>query len=137
MQSRRIKADALQASSSADSNHSPDQGRLHFQKTGSKVGAWSAKINDAHQWFQAKFDVVAKVRSIGIQGRMDYDQWVTVYTLAYSFDGKNWKDYELNGKVTVSSNQQILSIVETVNYNDWGWSRGIGKLSFKMFFKRY
>ena len=108
MQSRRIKADALQASSSADSNHSPDQGRLHFQKTGSKVGAWSAKINDAHQWFQAKFDVVAKVRSIGIQGRMDYDQWVTVYTLAYSFDGKNWKDYELNGKVTVSSNQQIL-----------------------------
>ena len=124
MQSGRIKADALQASSSADSNHSPDQGRLHFQKTGSKVGAWSAKINDAHQWFQAKFDVVAKVRSIGIQGRMDYDQWVTVYTLAYSFDGKNWKDYELNGKVTVSSNQQILSIVETVNYNDWGLESG-------------
>ncbi|CAH3172036.1 unnamed protein product [Porites lobata] len=117
MQSRRIKADALQASSSADSNHSPDQGRLHFQKTGSKVGAWSAKINDAHQWFQAKFDVVAKVRSIGIQGRMDYDQWVTVYTLAYSFDGKNWKDYELNGKVTEfqGSSDRYTETAETIN----------------------
>ena len=137
MQSRRIKADALQASSSADSNHSPDQGRLHFQKTGSKVGAWSAKINDAHQWFQAKFDVVAKVRSIGIQGRMDYDQWVTVYTLAYSFDGKNWKDYELNGKVTVSSNNKFYQSLRPSTIMIGVWSRGIGKLSFKMFFKRY
>ena len=101
MQSGHIKADAIKASSQYDSNHSPDNGRLHFQKTGSRVGAWSAKTNDANQWIQAKFDVVAKVRRVSCQGRMDSDQWVKTYTLAYSFDGKTWKDYELSGQVTV------------------------------------
>ena len=103
MQSGHIKPDALQASSQWDANHSPDNGRLHFQKTGSRAGAWCVKTSDANQWIQAKFDVVAKVRRVATQGRMDYNQWIKTYTLAYSFDGKTWKDYELNGKVTVSS----------------------------------
>ncbi|XP_078348187.1 uncharacterized protein LOC144633234 isoform X3 [Oculina patagonica] len=101
MQSGRIKPDALQASSQWDANHSPENARLHFQKTGSRAGAWCVKTSDANQWIQAKFDVVAKVRRVATQGRMDYNQWVKTYTLAYSFDGKTWKDYELNGKVTV------------------------------------
>ena len=101
MQSGRIKPDAVQASSQADANHGPDNGRLHFQKTGARAGAWCAKTNDANQWIQAKFDVVAKVRRVSTQGRMDTDQWVKTYTLAYSFDGKTWKDYKLNGIVTV------------------------------------
>ncbi|KAJ7384396.1 EGF-like repeat and discoidin I-like domain-containing protein 3 [Desmophyllum pertusum] len=101
MQSGRIKPDAVQASSQAGANHGPDNGRLHFQKTGARAGAWCAKTNDANQWIQAKFDVVAKVRRVSTQGRMDTDQWVKTYTLAYSFDGKTWKDYKLNGIVTV------------------------------------
>ena len=113
MQSGRIKADAIQASSSWNNNHSPDQGRLHFQKSGYKVGAWCAKTNDANQWIQAKFDVVAKVRRVATQGRTDSEQWVKTYTLAYSFDGKDWKDYELNGKVTVSEGLDQINQVET------------------------
>ena len=101
MQSGRIKPDAVQASSQWDSNHGPDNARLHFQKTDSRVGAWCVATSNANQWIQARFDVVAKVRRVAIQGRMDHDQWVKTYTLAYSFDGKTWKDYELNGKVTV------------------------------------
>ena len=101
MQSGRIKPDAVQASSQWDANHGPDNARLHFQKTGSRVGAWCVSTSNVNQWIQAKFDVVAKVRGVAVQGRMDYDQWVKTYTLAYSFNGNTWKDYELNGKVTV------------------------------------
>ena len=110
MQSGRIKPDALQASSQYDANHGADNGRLHFQKTGSRIGAWSAKTADGNQYIQAKFDVVAKVRRVATQGRMDADQWVKTYTLAYSFDGKTWKDYKLNNIVTVRS--QIFAVVD-------------------------
>ena len=110
MQSGRIKPDALQASSQYDANHGADNGRLHFQKTGSRIGAWSAKTADGNQYIQAKFDVVAKVRRVATQGRMDADQWVKTYTLAYSFDRKTWKDYKLNNIVTVRS--QICAVVD-------------------------
>lgn len=110
MQSGRIKPDALQASSQYDAYHGADNGRLHFQKTGSRIGAWSAKTADGNQYIQAKFDVVAKVRRVATQGRMDADQWVKTYTLAYSFDGKTWKDYKLNNIVTVRS--QICAVVD-------------------------
>ena len=125
MQSGRIKPDALQASSQYDANHGADNGRLHFQKTGSRIGAWSAKTADGNQYIQAKFDVVAKVRRVATQGRMDADQWVKTYTLAYSFDGKTWKDYKLNNIVTVRS--QICAVVDVFGMSVavWRISQGI------------
>ena len=101
MQNGKIKPGDIQASSQYDHRHRPDNGRLHFQRTSSRTGAWSARINDKNQWFQVKFERAAKIRRVACQGRMDADQWVTKYTLEYSLDGKSWKDYGFNGKTTV------------------------------------
>ena len=35
--------------------------------------------------------------SVIIQGRGDYNHWVTGFKLSYTLDGKNWVEYE-NGK---------------------------------------
>ena len=101
MQNGKIKPGDIQASSQYDHRHRPDNGRLHFQRTSSRTGAWSSRINDKNQWFQVKFERAAKIRRVACQGRMDADQWVTKYTLEYSLDGKSWKDYGFNGKTTV------------------------------------
>ena len=101
MQNGKIKPGDIQASSQYDHRHRPDNGRLHFQRTSSRTGAWSARTNDNNQWFQVKFERAAKIRRVACQGRMDADQWVKTYTLEYSLDGKSWKDYGVNGKTTV------------------------------------
>jgi len=74
-----------------DSNHGPTNARLHKPSGGGKTGAWSAQVNDANQWIQVTFvDDLTKVTAIGIQGRYDYDQWVTKYKVSYSVDGTNF-----------------------------------------------
>lgn len=103
MQNGKIKPGDIQASSQYDHRHRPDNGRLHFQRTSSRTGAWSARTNDKNQWFQVKFERAAKIRRVACQGRMDADQWVKKYTLEYSLDGKSWKAYGFNGRTTVSS----------------------------------
>lgn len=110
MQSGKIKPGDIRASSQYDHRHRPDNGRLHFQKTSSRTGAWSARTNDKNQWFQVKFERAAKIRRVACQGRMDADQWVKKYTLEYSLDGKSWKDYGFNGKATVGC-QLSLSLL--------------------------
>ena len=35
---------------------------------------------------------------VAIQGRYDYNQWVTSFTFSYSLDGKNWVTYKENGR---------------------------------------
>ncbi|XP_068717618.1 uncharacterized protein [Montipora capricornis] len=117
MQSGKIRPADIQASSQYDHNHRPDNGRLHFQKAPPRTGAWSSRTNNLNQWFQVKFERVANVRRVGCQGRMDADQWVKKYTLAYSFDGKNWKDYGFNGKVTEfrGNNDRYSVVTETID----------------------
>ncbi|XP_067043371.1 uncharacterized protein [Acropora muricata] len=117
MQNGKIKPGDIQASSQYDQRHRPDNGRLHFQRTSSRTGAWSARINDKNQWFQVKFERAAKIRRVACQGRMDADQWVTKYTLEYSLDGKSWKDYGFNGKTTEfrGSSDRFSVVTETIN----------------------
>lgn len=70
-----------------DVNHGPTNARLGKPSGGGKTGAWSSKTNDANQWIQVTFCEVTKVTKVGIQGRYDYDQWVTKFKVSYSLDG--------------------------------------------------
>ena len=80
-----------------DSNHGPTNARLNRPSGGGKTGAWSAKRNDRNQWIQVTFPEVTKVTRVGIQGRYDYNQWVTKFKVSYSLDGI---DFVILGKVS-------------------------------------
>ena len=110
----------LSASSMWDANHAPSQGRLLFQETSSKSGAWAAKTNDYNQWLQIDLGTPgAKVTSVATQGRnwndrwsaTPHNQWVTKYKLQYSVDGSVFQDYkeqgQANAKVNISYFTQL------------------------------
>lgn len=89
----------ITASSQWDDNHSANQGRLNFQETEKKAGAWSAARNDGNQWLQINLGspYITRVTSVATQGRNGYDQWVTTYRLMYSDDGVNFLYYKKHG----------------------------------------
>ena len=89
----------ITASSEWDSNHAAIQGRLNFQASGIKQGAWSAKSNDRNQWLQIDLGAAySKVTRVASQGRNGADQWVTKYRLQYSNDGVNYQNYREQGQ---------------------------------------
>lgn len=90
------------ASSEWDANHGANNGRLHFQKTGRRTGAWSALRNNRYQWLGVRFDNVVKVTMFATQGRQDYRQWVKTYKLEYSLDGYEYKTYSVKGQPKAS-----------------------------------
>lgn len=99
MESRTIKDAQITASSEWDRNHAAIQGRLNFQKSGIKQGAWSAKFNDKNQWLQVDLQAMyTKVTAIASQGRHQSNQWVTKYTLQFSNDGKTFQNYREQGQ---------------------------------------
>ena len=101
MENRKIQDFQITASSEWNANHGPTNGRLNFKAGGGRTGAWSAKTNDANQWFQVDFRKKTIVSEIYIQGRQDYNQWVTSYTVSYSNDGKVFRPYTQNGQLKV------------------------------------
>ena len=89
----------IKASSEWDGNHAAIQGRLNFQRSGVKQGAWSAKSNDRNQWLQIDLGAAfTKVTRVASQGRNGADQWVTKYRLQYSNDGVNYQNYREQGQ---------------------------------------
>ena len=115
MENGAISNNQIRASSMYDHNHAPSQGRLNFQETTVKSGAWAAGINDVNQWLQIDLGSgYATVTRIATQGRNSNgqwpggpsSQWVINYTLQYSVNGVNFDDYwdtERN-TIQVSSN---------------------------------
>ncbi len=99
MENGAVSDAQIKASSEYASNHAAPQGRLHFQATATKTGAWSARTNDVNQWLQV--DLISqytKVTGVATQGRNSYSQWVTKYNLQYGDDGVNFLYYmELGG----------------------------------------
>ncbi|XP_078346349.1 uncharacterized protein LOC144631708 isoform X1 [Oculina patagonica] len=87
LENYRIPNSFISASSEWDGNHGPTNARLNRPSGGGKTGAWSSKTNDVNQWIQVTFSEDTKVTKIGIQGRYDYDQWVTKFKVSYSLDG--------------------------------------------------
>ena len=107
----------LSASSQWDGNHDPSQGKLNYQESRIKSGAWAAALNNGHQWLQVDLGSQKTVRTLATQGR-NYDphwphgshaQWVTKYKLQYSNDGLHFQHYKEQGAVKVKAN--ILFIV--------------------------
>ena len=66
----------ISASSQWDANHASEQGRLHFQALGRKVGAWCAGRNDYNQWLQA--DLGSQfTRITGVASQQSRQKWGT------------------------------------------------------------
>ena len=109
MESGAISDSQLSASSEhvIDVDHAASQGRLNFQETSVKAGAWVAAPYDVNQWLQVDLgNQHTKVSRVATQGR-DYSsqwpwgrhsQWVTKYKLQYSDDGVNFQYYREQGQ---------------------------------------
>ena len=96
MENYQITAAQISASSLFDGNVVPSHGRLHYM---GNVGAWIAKVNDLHQWFQIDLRVEANVTFVATQGRYaDLYQRVTQYKLQYSKDGLSFQIYKQPGE---------------------------------------
>ena len=98
MESGKITDGQITASSNYNAGTGASNARLNFKAGGGKTGAWSASSSDVDQWLQVDLRAKTEVTAIKIQGRQDYDQWVTTFTISYSSDGTNFTPYQ-NGKV--------------------------------------
>lgn len=102
MRNGKIKDSQISASSEWDHRHGPSNGRLYFQARSGRTGAWSARVNDVHQWIQVDFQMPTLVLAINIQGREDCcQQFVKSYTVSSGNDGKSFYPYKHEGKVKV------------------------------------
>ena len=111
MESGKISDSQISASSQRDGGHAASQGRLHFQETSRKSGAWVATYRNNHQWLQVDLGIsnrIATVTGVATQGRHysnewpwgQHRQWVTKYRLQYSDDGLNFQCYREQGQTT-------------------------------------
>ena len=108
MESGLISDSQISASSENDANHAAIQGRLNFQETSSKAGAWEAATNNVSQWLQVDLgSQFTKVTRVATQGRnyssqwnTNHSQWVTKYKLQYSDDSANFHYYREQGQNT-------------------------------------
>ncbi|CAH3022884.1 unnamed protein product [Porites evermanni] len=136
MQSGRIRHTQLSASSSWDVNHGPRNGRLHFRRTGSRMGAWCARHNNRYQWYQVDFGRAMRIVKIATMGRQDYAQWVTQYFVTYSQDGASFAEYKENSnRKYFSGNRDQNSVVQYrlfppirarfIRVHPWGWYKHI------------
>lgn len=107
MGSGAISNARLKASSNAGSDHAASQGRLNFQETRFRAGAWAAGANNVYQWLQIDLgNKNTKVTLVATQGRNYrgnwragyHSQWVTRYKLQYSDNGVRFQYYKEEGK---------------------------------------
>ena len=115
-----IKDAQITASSQYDLNHAAIQGRLNFQISGIKQGAWSARNNDSNQWLEIDLEAsYTKVTAVASQGRDQVNQWVTKYKLQYSDNGVTFRYYREEGqavdKVSSDDKQFVITCSEGIN----------------------
>ena len=119
MESGAISDSQISASSEAAiaANHAATQGRLNFQETSVKAGAWVAATNNVNQWLQVDLgNQSTNVTRVATQGRHhssqwphgSHSEWVTKYKLQYSDDGVNFQYYRKQGDT--SDKVKILSL---------------------------
>ena len=102
MENGSILDGQISASSELDNDNAAIQGRLYFQATGTKQGAWTAAQSDRKQWLQVDLgSQFTKVSRVGTQGQNGgHTKWVTRYKLQYSIDGVAFQDYREHGQTT-------------------------------------
>ncbi|XP_028514229.1 EGF-like repeat and discoidin I-like domain-containing protein 3 isoform X2 [Exaiptasia diaphana] len=74
-------------------------------------GGWTANPNTLGDWIQVDLSKVTRITAIATQGRQGSSYWVKTYSLQYSDDGTNFKDYE--GGKTLPGNSEGSTVVKT------------------------
>jgi len=82
---------AFSSSSDWNRNHSAKFARFDSKP---KFANWSAKKNELGEWIQLDLGEEKKIKSVRIQGRHNYPQWVTKYNLWVGNDLSNWTKFE-------------------------------------------
>ncbi|KAK3700595.1 hypothetical protein QZH41_001586 [Actinostola sp. cb2023] len=114
LQNNLVTDNQITASSQWNSGHRAANARLYFHSGRGRTGGWSARYNNPEQWIKVDFKTFVKIVAVGTQGREDYNQWVTKYSLAYSRDDIFWTDYmnKPHGKVKLfDGNTERYSVV--------------------------
>ena len=88
-----IQDSQITASSQYNDRHRASNARLDYQGN-SSIGelTWVSHYKDVNQWIQVDFGIMQSVSGTVIQGRPNYDQWVTKYNVQYSTDGTTWQN---------------------------------------------
>ena len=106
MESLLILDSQISASSEYDAFHIAHNARLNLHAVpGIRHGSWTSLHLDINQWLQVDFKRKVTVAKVATQGRMDWDQWVTSYSLSYSMDGNNFQGYQQDSIVKVKMNK--------------------------------
>ncbi len=103
--------------------------------------SWSARLNDKNQWIQVTSFSPKCWTGVTTQGRGDYNQWVTKYTVQSSLDGSNWYFVDnakvFNGntdrttKVSQNFSQPVYARSIRIYPHEWvGWT----SLRFEAYF---
>ena len=104
MESGAISDVQISASSNKDDSFAASRARLHVKKSGKvgiRQGGWSPFKDDLNQWLQVDLGRLTTVTRLATQGRDGSDEWVTKYTLQYSFDGVIYHDYRERGETSL------------------------------------
>lgn len=117
MQNGRLRATQISASSSWDKNHSPNNGRLHFRRSGHRMGAWCARHNNRYQWLAVDFGRTMRITKMATQGRQDARQWVTQYYVSYGQDGVYFAEYKKNSARKVRAQTKYILLVAVLIYS--------------------
>ena len=98
IQNGRLKNSKITASSEWNHKHAAWLGRLGRTNRRGYAGAWCAKQNNHYQWIKFDFSRPMRITKVATQGRYDYDQWVTRYTMSSSVDGTHWATYRVKSQ---------------------------------------
>lgn len=93
LQNGRLRNSKITASSEWNHKHAAWLGRLGRPARSGYAGAWCAKHNNHYQWIKFDFSRPMRITQVATQGRQDYDQWVTRYTISSSVDATHWALY--------------------------------------------
>ena len=116
MENGRIGDSQITASSTWRTSLSTKQARLNGFRS------WTARKQNANQWFQIDLGEEGEVAGIATQGRRNANQWVKTYSVSYSSDGVNFQYYKINGIVMVSSMDVCTASAEMVLFlNVFSW----------------
>ncbi|KAJ8286166.1 hypothetical protein GJAV_G00035260 [Gymnothorax javanicus] len=97
LESRRVEADQLMASSMLHYGFSPNRGRLNMQgsddEDDSFGGAWCANSDEADHWFEVDARQETEFTGVITQGRDSqiHNDYVNTYYVAFSNNTREWK----------------------------------------------
>lgn len=105
METFKIHDSQLNASSVHASNniYGPQNARLNFHHSNNpqRFPCWIAERADTKPWIEVDLLWLSTVSGVLTQGRYDFDQWVTSFSVSSKVDGKNFQFYMKNNEKKV------------------------------------